>query len=92
MSLSASMDKLPMCRTVEDCAIVFNAIYGPDGIDQTVYDAPFNYDPAVKLKGLKIGYLKGDFESEQTHRAGDVGQIARVGRAFTPDRASPFLR
>ncbi|SVB99455.1 uncharacterized protein METZ01_LOCUS252309, partial [marine metagenome] len=34
MALSWSMDKIgPMCRTVEDCAMVFNAIYGPDGQD-----------------------------------------------------------
>src|ERR1017187_3919269 len=69
MSLSWSMDKLgPICRTVEDCAIVFNAIYGPDGIDQTVYDLPFNYDPKLKLKKLRIGYLKGDFDQETEER------------------------
>ena len=34
MALSWSMDKIgPICRTVEDCALVFNAIYGPDGLD-----------------------------------------------------------
>ena len=77
MSLSASMDKLgPMCRTVEDCAIVFNAIYGPDGIDQTVYDAPFNYDPGVKLKDLKIGYLKGDFE--KANKPTDLATLAKL--------------
>ena len=33
------MDKLgPIGRTVEDCALVFNAIYGPDGVDQSLYD------------------------------------------------------
>jgi Asp-tRNA(Asn)/Glu-tRNA(Gln) amidotransferase A subunit family amidase len=43
MALSWSMDKIgPMCRSVEDCAIVFNAIYGPDGKDLTVADLPFN--------------------------------------------------
>ena len=69
MSLSWSMDKLgPICRTVEDCAIVFNAIYGPDGLDQTLYDAPFNYSPRVKLKTLRIGYLKDDFEKEKGER------------------------
>ena len=32
MALSWSMDKIgPMCRSVEDCALVFSAIYGPDG-------------------------------------------------------------
>jgi Asp-tRNA(Asn)/Glu-tRNA(Gln) amidotransferase A subunit family amidase len=46
MTLSWSMDKIgPIARTVEDCALVFNAIYGPDGEDQTLYDAPFNYVP-----------------------------------------------
>ena len=69
MALSWTMDKLgPICRTVEDCAIAFNAIYGPDGLDQTVYDVPFNYDPKVNLKKLRIGYLKTDFENEKGER------------------------
>ncbi len=34
-----SFDKVgPMCRAVEDCAVVFNAIHGPDGLDLTVTD------------------------------------------------------
>ena len=60
------MDKLgPICRTVEDCALVFNAIYGPDDVDQTLYDAPFNYRPKVDLRKLRIGYLKNDFAKEK---------------------------
>lgn len=70
MALSWSMDKLgPICRTVEDCAIVFNAICGPDGKDQTVYDVPFQYNPALSLKGMKIGYLKAAFDSVRTNKA-----------------------
>ncbi len=69
MALSWTMDKLgPICRTVEDCAIVFNAICGPDGIDQTLYDVPFNYDPKVPLNKLRLGYLKADFEKETGER------------------------
>lgn len=69
MALSWSMDKIgPICRTVEDCAIVFNAIYGPDGIDPTLYAAPFNYDPSVKLSQLRIGYLKNDFDKDSTSK------------------------
>src|SRR5882724_5300930 len=69
MTLSWSMDKIgPICKTVEDCAIVFNAIYGPDGQDQTLYDAPFAYGPKVNLKKLRVGYLKGDFEKEKGER------------------------
>jgi Asp-tRNA(Asn)/Glu-tRNA(Gln) amidotransferase A subunit family amidase len=66
MALSWSMDKIgPICRTVEDCAIVFDAIYGPDGKDATVTDLPFSWDASREPKGLKVGYLKSDFEKER---------------------------
>ena len=62
MSLSWTMDKVgPICRTVEDCALIFDSIQGPDGFDQTLRDAPFNYRPKVDLRKLRIGYLKSDF-------------------------------
>ena len=73
MALSWSMDKLgPICRTVEDCAIVFNQIYGKDGKDLTVMDAPFVFDGTKKdLKGIKIGYLKTDFEGKYANKTFD---------------------
>jgi Asp-tRNA(Asn)/Glu-tRNA(Gln) amidotransferase A subunit family amidase len=70
MALSWSMDKIgPICRSVEDCAIVFNAIYGPDGKDQTLYDLPFNYETGVDISTLRIGYLKEAFEKDTTNTA-----------------------
>jgi len=69
MTLSWTMDKIgPVCRAVEDCAIVFNAIYGPDGIDRTVYDAPFNYNGKIDLKKIRVGYLKTDFDKQKGER------------------------
>jgi Asp-tRNA(Asn)/Glu-tRNA(Gln) amidotransferase A subunit family amidase len=69
MALSWSMDKIgPICRSVEDCAIVFNAIYGPDGVDPTLYDAAFNYDQGLNLKKLRIGVLENDFGKERGER------------------------
>lgn len=66
MALSWSMDKLgPICRTAEDCAIIFQAIQGPDPEDQSVIDAPFNYTPDLELSKLRIGYLQSDFESKE---------------------------
>jgi Asp-tRNA(Asn)/Glu-tRNA(Gln) amidotransferase A subunit family amidase len=63
MTLSWSMDKLgPICRTVEDCALVLDAIYGPDGRDRTVHPAAFNWDADLDWRKLRIGYLKADFE------------------------------
>ncbi len=65
MALSWSMDKLgPMARTVEDCAIVFDAIRGSDGVDLTVVDLPFNYNYQVDLASLRIGYLASAFEEK----------------------------
>lgn len=79
MALSWSMDKIgPMCRTVEDCALVFNAIYGPDGLDQTLVDLPFNYTPKIKLSELRIGYLKNGFEKDSTNRATNEATLAKL--------------
>lgn len=65
MALSWSMDKIgPICRSAEDCAMVFEVIRGTDGKDQTVIDAPFNYFGEIALSQLKIGYLKTYFEQK----------------------------
>jgi Asp-tRNA(Asn)/Glu-tRNA(Gln) amidotransferase A subunit family amidase len=63
MALSWTMDKLgPICRAVEDTAIVLNAIHGPDGRDRTVHNAAFNWDANLDWRKLRVGYLKADFE------------------------------
>ena len=79
MSLSWSMDKIgPMCRSAEDCALVFEAIRGTDGKDRTVTDATFNYQPAIDLTTLKVGYLKEHFDKDST----DIGENNRVALAM----------
>lgn len=63
MALSWSMDKIgPICRSVEDCALVLHAIYGQDGHDRSIRDAAFNWDATLDWRKLRIGYLKNDFE------------------------------
>ena len=67
MGLSWTMDKIgPMCRGVEDCAAALHAIYGPDGKDITVGDAPFNWNPDTNISTLRIGYLKTEFDGPAT--------------------------
>ncbi|MBM3750225.1 MAG: amidase [Acidimicrobiia bacterium] len=74
MELSWTMDKVgPMCRTVEDCVLVFNAIYGPDNRDESVVDAAFNWNPAAPLSGYRIGYVRSDFEAQPAGRGGAGG-------------------
>jgi Asp-tRNA(Asn)/Glu-tRNA(Gln) amidotransferase A subunit family amidase len=66
MALSWTMDKLgPICRSVEDCAAVLQAIYGPDGHDLSVRDAAFNWNADLDWKSLRIGYLKTSFDPDQ---------------------------
>jgi Asp-tRNA(Asn)/Glu-tRNA(Gln) amidotransferase A subunit family amidase len=88
MALSWSMDKIgTICRTVEDCALVFNAIHGPDGKDQTVYDLPFNYTPDIKLSRLRVGYLKNDFDSVKEGRSfndSTLSVLRRLGANLIP--------
>lgn len=80
MGLSWTMDKIgPICRSVEDCALVLNSIYGPDGHDLTVEDVPFNWNPDRPLSQMKIGYIKAEFEP--TAGAGRGGNQGGQGNA-----------
>jgi Asp-tRNA(Asn)/Glu-tRNA(Gln) amidotransferase A subunit family amidase len=63
MALSWTMDKLgPLCRAVEDTALVLDAIYGPDGHDRTVHDAAFNWDATIDWRKLRVGYFEKEFQ------------------------------
>jgi Asp-tRNA(Asn)/Glu-tRNA(Gln) amidotransferase A subunit family amidase len=63
MALCWTMDKLgPIARSVEDCALVLEAIHGPDGKDTSAYPADFSWDPNLDWKQLRIGYLKSEFD------------------------------
>jgi Asp-tRNA(Asn)/Glu-tRNA(Gln) amidotransferase A subunit family amidase len=63
MALSWSMDKIgSITRSVEDCAIVLNAIYGPDGHDSSVQNAAFNPDFTLDIHKLRVGYIKSAFD------------------------------
>ncbi len=63
MALSWSMDKLgPICRSVEDCALVLDAIHGPDGKDNSAIAASFNFDASLSPSRLRIGYIKSAFD------------------------------
>lgn len=74
MGLSWTMDKIgPICRGVEDCALVLDALYGPDGHDITVGDAPFNWQPDRPLSAMRIGYVKAEFEPSGNAPGGGGG-------------------
>lgn len=61
MPLSWSMDKIgPICRSVEDCALVFAAIHGNDGKDLTVRNYAFDWPANVDLSETRVGYEKSE--------------------------------
>jgi len=65
MALAWSMDKAgPICRAVEDCALVLDAIRGADGKDPAALDAPFNWDAGADPRALRVGYDKAAFEEK----------------------------
>ena len=73
MALSWSMDKIgPICRCALDCALVFDAIRGTDGIDHHVRDAAFNYNAKTDIKKLRVGYLKNLFEADYPTKGNDL--------------------
>ena len=89
MALSWTMDKVgPICRYTEDCAIVFNAIYGPDPKDPTVYDFTFGYCPLANLKGIKIGYIPKDFDRDtavnKPFNNAAMDHLRKLGAEFIP--------
>ena len=66
MVLSWTMDKPgPICRTVEDCALVLQAIHGPDGRDLTVVDAPFDWEPHLSIADVRVGFVQAEFDRIQ---------------------------
>ena len=76
MALSWSMDKIgPICRTAEDCAIVFDAIRGADPADATTVDRPFGYDATIDLASLRIGLLDDVVESEYPFKENDLAAL-----------------
>lgn len=56
MVLAWSQDRVgPLCRTIEDCAMVFNTIHGVDPKDPGTVTTPFHFDRNVKLASMRIG-------------------------------------
>ena len=65
MSLAWSMDKIgPIARSIEDCALVLDAIHGFDGQDATAVDHPFVWPSQRNLMDLRVGYTKNETQGE----------------------------
>lgn len=62
MALCNTLDKVgPICRSVEDTAIVLAALNGGDVADRSSIAAPFVFDANAGIKGMRLGYLPEAF-------------------------------
>jgi Asp-tRNA(Asn)/Glu-tRNA(Gln) amidotransferase A subunit family amidase len=85
MVLAWTMDRLgPICRTAADCAAVFDAIRGSDGHDASARDVPFGWDANRSPAGIRVGYLRAEFERDYPGRAADDAAL-RVLREMVID-------
>ncbi|MFI5459243.1 MAG: amidase [Isosphaerales bacterium] len=83
MTLSWSMDKLgPIARSVEDCALVLDAIHGADGLDQAAVDSPFQWPPKVAFDRLKVGYIEE--RSRPTEDREELKVLRKLGFDLVP--------
>ena len=77
MALCNSLDKVgPICRSVEDTAIVLSALNGADVQDRSSIAAPFVFDAEAGLAGVRVGYLPEAFGDGAT--AVDHAALAAV--------------
>ena len=90
MALSWSMDKIgPIARSVEDCALVFGAIHGADGLDAAAVDQPFAWPPPLRPARAE-GRLRRGHRDAADDRERAEGP-ARPGRRAGADRAAQGL-
>ncbi|HVZ47948.1 MAG TPA: amidase, partial [Gemmatimonadaceae bacterium] len=76
MTMCWSLDKLgPMARDVEDCAVVLEAIAGPDGKDASVTHIPYTWDPARPLSAIRVGYFSWAFDAPHETQARDQAAL-----------------
>jgi Asp-tRNA(Asn)/Glu-tRNA(Gln) amidotransferase A subunit family amidase len=90
MALAWSMDKIgPICRSAEDCALVLEAIRGPDGLDLTVTDTPFDWNPGLDPKSIRVGFYEKAFEKEKNAKSkqnhlGTLDVLRSLGVSLVP--------
>jgi len=86
MALSWSMDKIgPMCRSAEDCALVFAALHGSDGLDPSARTTPFRWMADRDVTSLRVGFLEAAFEPAEgfilsAEAAAAFDELTRSGR------------
>jgi Asp-tRNA(Asn)/Glu-tRNA(Gln) amidotransferase A subunit family amidase len=94
MALAWTYDRLgPLCRYVEDCAVVMSVIGKPDNRDLSVADIPFNWNVRFDIKKLRVGYIQDAFDEPRDKKALEAVQALGVKTVpiAVPDAPSDVL-
>jgi Asp-tRNA(Asn)/Glu-tRNA(Gln) amidotransferase A subunit family amidase len=87
MTLCWSLDKLgPMARSVEDTMLVLRAISGPDPGDLASVPSHLDYNAALPVKGIRIGYIPAwlaEAPATDVDRAA-IDQVKKLGMEPVP--------
>ncbi len=90
MTLAWSMDKIgPICRSIEDCAIVFGTIHGHDGLDGTAVNQPFAWPMGGQLSNLRVGFIEDD--QVPTEERKELQNLRELGVQLVPIRVPDSL-
>ena len=82
MPLAWSMDKIgPIARGVDDCALIFDAIHGADGLDETAVDHPFNWPMTRDPTTMRVGFLKTEVDEAERR---DLEILRKLGVTLVP--------
>jgi len=82
MTLGWTLDKIgPIARSVEDCAIVLDAIHGADGQDMTAIDQPFAWPPRRDLREVRVGFFQPE---EGQPEPSQIGVLRSMGVKLVP--------
>ncbi len=89
MVLSWSMDKVgPICRSAEDCALVFDYIRGLDPSDRTTKEANFRPTAFSDISQLKVGIFQDLFDKDSSkvgqNNQRTLAELAEMGIQATP--------
>jgi Asp-tRNA(Asn)/Glu-tRNA(Gln) amidotransferase A subunit family amidase len=89
MQLCWSLDKIgPICRTVDDCALVLAAIQGADPRDAASVNRPYVWPSSRELSTIRVGYVAKEGRDERDV----VRALRKLGAQLVPVGPPNFKR
>jgi Asp-tRNA(Asn)/Glu-tRNA(Gln) amidotransferase A subunit family amidase len=82
MQLCWSLDKIgPICRSADDCGLVFAAIHGADPRDAASIDRQYVWPSSRELSTIRVGYIANGIEEAQRD---DLRALRELGVKLVP--------